>query len=141
MGKGGSVQAVTMLARRTLLNSGASWPAPGKARVRVLDHQRSCIDGRRPNRIAGFGAHLTIHVESRMRGNVHVRFGGRGQENLRQKGRKASRPRPNASSNALLAAARKLTSRARSILALTGLVGWRGKAIKGSYAATDRCWG
>ena len=29
-----------MLARRTLLNSGAPWPEPGKARVRVLDHQR-----------------------------------------------------------------------------------------------------
>ena len=29
-----------MLARRSLLNSGAPWPAPGKARARVLDHQR-----------------------------------------------------------------------------------------------------
>ena len=29
-----------MLARRTLLNSGASWPEPETARVRVLDHQR-----------------------------------------------------------------------------------------------------
>ena len=34
-----------------------------------------------------------------MRGNVHVRFGGRGQENLRPKGRKASRPRPNTSTS------------------------------------------
>ena len=28
-----------MLARRTLLNNGASWPVPHRARVRVLDHQ------------------------------------------------------------------------------------------------------
>ncbi len=30
-----------------------------------------------------------------MRGNVHVRFGGRGRENLPAKADQASRPRPN----------------------------------------------
>ena len=39
MGKGGSVETVAMLARRTLLNSGAPWPESEMARVRVLDHQ------------------------------------------------------------------------------------------------------
>lgn len=34
------------------------------------------------------------HVESRMRGNAHVRFGGRGQEDLPAKAGKASCPRP-----------------------------------------------
>ena len=33
------------MARRTLLNSGAPWPPPGRGRVRVLDQQRSCTDG------------------------------------------------------------------------------------------------
>ena len=37
----------------------------------------------------------TRRWNSRMRGNVHVRFGGRGQENPRPQGRRASRPRPN----------------------------------------------
>ncbi len=41
-------------------------------------------------------------MESRMRGNVHVRFGGRGQEDLRPRSRKASCPRPNTSIQARL---------------------------------------
>ena len=38
-------------------------------------------------------------VESRMRGNVHVRFGGRGQGNPRAKARRASCPPPNSPSS------------------------------------------
>jgi RNA-directed DNA polymerase len=40
MGKGGSVNAAQLLARRTTLNSDAPWPGLDEARARVLDHQR-----------------------------------------------------------------------------------------------------
>jgi RNA-directed DNA polymerase len=40
MGKGGSAEAAVMLARRSSLNSDASWPLPFQAATRVLDHQR-----------------------------------------------------------------------------------------------------
>ncbi|MDE0171559.1 MAG: hypothetical protein OXS29_18950 [bacterium] len=39
-GRAAACEQQRSVAWRTLLNSGAPWPAPDGARVRVLDHQR-----------------------------------------------------------------------------------------------------
>ena len=50
------------------MNTSASWPEAKQARKRVLEIQA---------KLHRFTRHL---VESRMRGNAHVRFGGRAGE-------------------------------------------------------------
>jgi hypothetical protein len=66
--EGSGFAASVWKARRSALNSAAPWPGPEVAQERVLEIQRKLH--RRPMS-AG------ISVESRMRGNSHVRFGGR----------------------------------------------------------------
>jgi hypothetical protein len=60
---------------------------PAGARFRRTDHDDVAFVGQ----VSSLSAQaLRDRVESRMRGNVHVRFGGRGQEDPRPKGRRAS---------------------------------------------------
>ena len=51
------------------MNTGASWPSLDEAKARVLEIQ---------TKLHQWSLNKTLRlVESRMRGNAHVRFGGR----------------------------------------------------------------
>ncbi len=64
------------------LNSGKPWPSLTEARERVLGIQRKLHRWSKEEQLQlalGFPSPTSL-VESRMRGNAHVRFGGRSGE-------------------------------------------------------------
>ena len=87
------------------MNTGASWPSLIEAESRVLAMQTKLhqwaispssdiVSRARRSRRPGQAFQRHEHMESRMRRESHVRFGGRAGETHRSKGEKALRSDP-----------------------------------------------
>ena len=76
------------------MNTGASWPSLIEAESRVLAMQTKLHQWARDPDALVRHSNGHEHMESRMRRESHVRFGGRAGETHRSKGEKALRSDP-----------------------------------------------